>query len=93
MSTRTSLLAISALVAGIAGLVGIGCRYCTFDGERRPSIPLDVGVDVDLHAVVRLDELVGNRYYEQLAVGEAAHDDAAIDQTLAAADEAFAAMG
>jgi hypothetical protein len=71
MSARTSLLAISALASGIAGFVGVGCGgYCSFDGEREPSVPLDVGVDVDLHAVVRLDELVGNRYYEQLAVGQ-----------------------
>ena len=70
MTNRLSLLAFAALAATVTGFLSVGCHYCTFDLERKPSEPLELDVDADLLAMSPLGDWIGDREYQYLAVGE-----------------------
>lgn len=62
-------IAAGLLAGAVLGMaVGAGCSYCTF-GPDDESVPVDLGIDADLDAVVDLDHWDGDRNLEFLAVG------------------------
>lgn len=63
---RSWLFAVASLVSGTAGFIGVGCSECTLGYQ---ALPVELGIDVDLHEVAFVGEQFDERYYSNVAVG------------------------